>query len=68
MSVAGATAISSATTASNTLTLGKVSEDEARSKSDQVNCLLMRLNQRLIELPPGIDVVKFVQFDGKPPA
>jgi integrase len=30
--------------------------------------LLMRLKQRLIELPPGVDIVEFVQFDGKPPA
>jgi integrase len=28
----------------------------------------MRLKQRLIELPPGIDIVEFVQHDGKPPA
>ena len=24
--------------------------------------------QRLIELPLGVDIVEFVQFDGKPPA
>jgi hypothetical protein len=28
----------------------------------------MRLKQRLIELPPDLDIVEFVQFDGKPPA
>jgi hypothetical protein len=38
----------------HTRPLGKVSEDEARSKSDQVDYLLMRLKQRLIELPPGV--------------
>ena len=42
--------------------------EEAESKAAQVDYLLMRLKQRLIELPPGIDIVEFVQFDGKPPA
>ena len=28
----------------------------------------MRLKQQLIEVPPGLSVVEFVQFDGKPPA
>lgn len=50
------------------LPLGKVSAEEAASKAAQVDYLLMRLKQRLIELPPGIDIVEFVQFDGKPPA
>jgi hypothetical protein len=52
----------------HTLTLGKVSEEEARTKSAQVDYLLMRLKQRLIELPPGVDIVEFIRFDGKPPA
>ena len=50
------------------LALGKVSAEEAASKAAQVDYLLMRLKQRLIELPPGVDIVEFVQFDGKPPA
>ena len=50
------------------LALGKVSPEEAASKAAQVDYLLMRLKQRLIELPPGVDIVEFVQFDGKPPA
>jgi hypothetical protein len=29
--------------------------------------LLLRLNQRLLELPPGVDVAEFVRFDSKPP-
>jgi integrase len=45
-----------------------VSAEEAASKAAQVDYLSMRLKQRLIELPPGIDIVEFVQFDGKPPA
>jgi len=52
----------------HTFTIGKVSEDEARAKSAQVEYLLMRLKQRLVELPPGVDIVAFVQYDGKPPA
>jgi hypothetical protein len=27
----------------------------------------MRLKQHLVQLPPGCDVVTFVQHDGKPP-
>ncbi len=48
--------------------IGKVSLQEAEAKSAQVEYLLMRLKQGLIELPPGIDIVEFVQHDGKPPA
>ena len=44
-------------------TLGTVSEAEADAKAAQVEYLLLRL----ISLPPGIDVVEFVQFDGNPP-
>ena len=40
-----------------TFALGKVSEDEARAKSSQVDYLLMRLKQRLIDLPPGVEIV-----------
>ena len=49
------------------MTIGKVSEEEARAKSAQVDYLLMRLKQRLIELPPGVDIVDFIRLDGKPP-
>ena len=51
-----------------TFALGKVSEDEARAKSSQVDYMLMRLKQRLIDLPPGVEIVDFVRYDGKPPA
>src|SRR5262249_16456484 len=51
-----------------TLNLGKVSEGEAESKSAQVDYLLMRLKQGLIELPPGIDIVHFIKHDGNVPA
>src|SRR4051794_38455509 len=52
----------------HTLTLGKVSDEEARTKSAQADSLLKRLKQRLIELPPGVDIVEFIEFDGRPPA
>ena len=52
----------------HTFTIGRVSEDEAHAKSAQVDYLLVRLRQRLIELPPGVDIVAFVQYDGKLPA
>jgi integrase len=52
----------------HTFTVGPVSEDEARGKSAHVDYLLLRLKQRLIELPPGVDIVDFIQYDGKPPA
>jgi integrase len=49
----------------HTVSIGRVSENEARAKSDQVNYLLMRLRQRLIELPPGVDIREFLQRDGQ---
>src|SRR5262249_20579 len=52
----------------HTFTLGKVQRDEAETKAAQVDYLLMRLKQRLITLPDGVDIVTFVEHDGKPPA
>ena len=46
-------------------TIGRVAEAEARLKADQVDYLLMRLGQGLIELPPSIGIVEFVRQDGK---
>jgi integrase len=48
-------------------TIGRVSEAEARAKAAQVDYLLLRLKQRLIELPPGLGIVEFLRADGKPP-
>lgn len=50
-----------------TFPLGKVSKQEAEAKSAQVDYLLLRLRQRLIELPPGVEVSEFLQHDGRPP-
>jgi hypothetical protein len=49
-------------------TIGKVSAAEAESKAAQVEYLLMRLGQGLIELPPGVGIVDFVRHDGNPPS
>jgi len=48
-------------------TIGKVEPDEAQNKVKQVDYLLMRLKQRLITLPDGVDIVTFVEHDGNPP-
>jgi len=48
-------------------TIGRVSEAEARAKADQVEYLLMRLDQGLLSLPPGADIVAFVRHDGTIP-
>lgn len=50
-----------------TFPLGKVTKQEAEAKAAQVDYLLLRLKQRLIELPPGMDIAAFLQHDGKPP-
>lgn len=48
-------------------TLDRVTEAEARAKASQVDYLLMRLKQGLIEIPPGIDVLAFFRHDEAPP-
>jgi integrase len=45
--------------------LGKVPRTEAEAKVNQVDYLLMRLQQGLLQLPPGSDIVAFLQADGK---
>lgn len=50
-----------------TFTIGKVDEIEARSVKGKVEYLLMRIKQHLLDLPPGCDIVTFLQWDGKPP-
>lgn len=50
------------------VSIGQVSKEEAEAKAAHVDYLLMRLKQGLIELPPGVGIVEFVQHDGKPPA
>jgi hypothetical protein len=50
----------------HTFAVGAVGEDEARAKGAQVDYLLLRLEQRLIELPAGVGIVEFIRLDGKP--
>ncbi len=51
----------------HSFTLGKVEKAEAEHKAKQVEYLLMRLKQRLLVLPDGVDIVAFVEHDGNPP-
>ena len=46
---------------------GKVSPQEADAKAAQVEYLLMRLEQGLIDPPPRVGIAEFVQHHGKPP-
>ena len=50
-----------------TFPLGKVTKQEAEAKAAQAEYLLLRLRQRLIELPPGVGISEFLQHDGKTP-
>jgi integrase len=52
----------------HTFWVGEVDESEARAVNAKVDYWLMRLKQNLVALPPGCDVVTFVQHDGKPQA
>ena len=45
----------------HTFTIGKVTEEEARATSAQVDSPLMRLRQQLVELPSGVDIIAFIQ-------
>ncbi len=48
-------------------TIGRVGEDEATAKAAQIDYLLLRLKQNLIELPAGVGIVEFMKNDGKIP-
>ena len=52
----------------HTFAVGKVREGEAQAVAAKVGYLLMRVRQRLIEVPPGTDILAFIRCDGKPPA
>lgn len=52
----------------HTYTIGKVQEDEAQATAARIDYLLMRVRQRLLEVPAGVDIVTFIEHDGKPPA
>src|SRR5436305_1417990 len=50
-----------------TFTVGPVSKDEAEAKANIVDYLLLRIRQGFVFLPPGMDIVTFMECDGKPP-
>jgi integrase len=51
----------------HTMTIGEVSKTEAGQWKAKVEHLLMRIKQRLLDVPPGISITDFLLFDGKPP-
>jgi hypothetical protein len=53
--------------ARHTFSLGKVSQEEVETRANQVDYLLMRLKQNLLHVPPSMNIVTFIEFDGKPP-
>jgi len=49
-----------------TFTLGAVSRKEAELAVAGVDRILLRIEQRLIAVPPATDIVEFVRHDGRP--
>lgn len=52
----------------HTLTLGKVDESEAKATAARIDYILMRIRQRLLAVPTGMNIITFIEHDGKPPA
>ena len=50
------------------ITIGKVTKTEAIQWSARVDHLLMRVKQRMLEVPQGVSITDFILHDGKPPA
>lgn len=50
------------------ITIGAVSLTEARQWKAKVENLLMRVKQRMLEVPPGCPIEEFLLHDGRPPA
>jgi integrase len=51
----------------HSFTIGEVSEKVANDQAGAVDRLLWKLKQGFAAVPPGMDIVSFVQFDGKVP-
>jgi integrase len=49
------------------MALGQIEEAEAHATKGKIEYLLMRIKQRLLDVPACCDIVTFLQFDGKPP-
>src|ERR1022692_1319154 len=52
----------------HTITVGKVEEAEAKATAARIDYILMRIEQRLLEVPAGMTIETFIEHDGKPPA
>jgi integrase len=50
-----------------TVTVGKVSQDEANAFAGSVDLILLRLKQKLLSMPPGVSITDFVIHGGKVP-
>lgn len=48
------------------LPVGKVSREEALAEKGKVENLLLRLEQRFATIPPGLSIVEYLKFDGRP--
>ena len=48
------------------VTIGEADESEAQGVKARYEYLLRLLKQRLLSLPPGMDIVSFLRHDGKP--
>ncbi|HUB25805.1 MAG TPA: site-specific integrase [Tepidisphaeraceae bacterium] len=52
----------------HSLNIGRIPESEAETWKGRAEHLLMRVEQRLLEIPAGVSIADFVRYDGKPPA
>jgi integrase len=50
------------------MSIGEIPESEALLWKARVEFLLTRLKQHLIEVPPGVGIIDFLKYDGRPPA
>ena len=51
----------------HTITIGEVSDTEARQWKSRTEAVLMRLSQNLLQIPRGVSIADFILHDGKPP-
>jgi hypothetical protein len=50
------------------VTLGRISPEEAEARAGAADLLLLRIKQGLITLPPGVSIEEFILADGRAPA
>lgn len=49
----------------HTFTIGRVTRQEAEAKAGQVDLILLRIEQNLITVPPGVTIEEFLRNDGQ---